>query len=129
WFSSRLNERTNKSIFSPGKERLATEVCRDGDRSTLHLAPLDSNVNIRRALIAGDNSKFRAQGFFDELGYLVEMRARPRGAALGWFRSFTYIVDTFVSAIPAHYKDVVVLLWATDPVEFPPVELNFLSTN
>src|SRR5262245_14169334 len=101
-----MNERTNKFVFSPGKERLATEVCGAGDCSTLHLAPLDGEVNIRRALIAGNNRKFRSQGLFHELRYLVEMRTRSRGAALGWFRGSAYIVDTFVRAIPAHNKDV-----------------------
>src|SRR5262247_3376080 len=57
------------------------------------------------------------------------MRARPRGAALGWFRGSTYIVDAFVRTIPAHNKDVVVLLRRADPIEFRPVELNFLSTD
>ena len=55
------------------------------------------------------------------------MRARPRGAALGWFRGFTYIVDAFVRAVPAHDKDVVVLLRRADPIEFRPVELNLDS--
>src|SRR5262245_66274324 len=57
------------------------------------------------------------------------MRARPRGATLGWLRGFTYIVDAFVRAIPAHNKDVVILLRRADPIEFRPVELNLLSTD
>jgi hypothetical protein len=57
------------------------------------------------------------------------MRTRSRGAALGWFGGFTYIVDASVRTIPAHNKDVVVLLRRADPNEFPPIELNLLSRN
>src|SRR5262245_5356120 len=57
------------------------------------------------------------------------MRAGPRSAALGWFRGLTYIVDAFVRAIPAHNKDVVVLLRRADPIELRPIELNLFSTD
>src|SRR5678816_3383417 len=40
-----------------------------------------------------------------------------------------YIVDAFVRAIPAHNKNVIVLLRRADPIEFCPVELNLLSTD
>src|SRR4029434_4132282 len=95
----------------------------------MHFAPLDGKVNIRSALIASDNRKSRAQSLFHELWYLIEMRARPWGATLGWLRGFTYIVDAFVRTIPAHNKNVIVLLRRADPIEFRPVELNLLSTD
>src|SRR5262245_17410835 len=57
------------------------------------------------------------------------MRARSRGAALGWLGGSTYIVDASVRTIPAHNKNVVVLFRRAEPIEFRPIELNLLSRN
>ena len=95
----------------------------------LQLAALERYVNVRRALIACNNSRLGGENIFQKLRDMISDRGRACGTAFGRLGSLPEIVNGLVRTVAANNKYQFGRLRCAEPIKFRPVELHFLTAD
>ena len=128
-FAAALKQMMDKVGLAPGVIGFAAEKCFDGKCAAMNLAALDAEIDIGAAGIAGDNLKFRADGFLQQFR---EIGVRPGDAGGAAFRRLfgrAHILDGFVRRVGAHVHLAVAARRRADPRKLRPIELNLRSAD
>lgn len=79
----------------PGVIGLASEINRYADGAALHFAAFDGEFNVGAAGVSGDDGKFCADSFLEQLGNIVTSVAGVGGAAFRRRRRIANVMDGF----------------------------------
>ena len=66
-----LHENACETVFTPGMVGFARMVGLNRERAAVKFSPLHCQVDLSTTLIAGNDGKFCAQSFFQQLGHVA----------------------------------------------------------
>ena len=120
----RFEPRCERVLFAARCDSLASEINRYADGAALHFAAFDGELNIGAAGVPGDDGKFCADSFLEQLGKLVIRVAGAGGAAFRRRRRIANIMDGFIRRRRPHVQQRFRGRGAANPGEFRSTEIG-----
>jgi hypothetical protein len=91
------------------------------------ISPRSTELNIGAAGVPGDDGKFCADSFLEQLAKIVTRIAGAGGAAFRRRRRIANVMDGFIRRRRPHVQQRFRRRGAANPGEFRPIELHFLA--